>query len=204
MADPDYFNTIETSGTAEFKDRGSKFLALAFPLNNIAEFKPRLAAIKKEHPKANHHCFAYRLGIDQNSFRVSDDGEPSGTAGRPILAQIDSRNVTNILIVVVRYFGGTLLGVPGLINAYKSAASMVLQVTPIVRKPVLINYHLQFDYTLMNEVMNVVKQLDCVITRQDLQLFCIMDIGIPKNRLNEAIMKFSDIWNLAFKEVIAS
>lgn len=106
--------------------------------------------------------------------------------------------------MVVRYFGGTLLGVPGLINAYKSAASMVLQVTPIVRKPVLINYHLQFDYTLMNEVMNVVKQLDCVITRQDLQLFCIMDIGIPKNRLSEALMKFSDIRNLAFKEVIAS
>lgn len=204
MTDAEYFYTIETSGTAEFKDRGSRFLALAFPLYSIADFKTRLAAIKKDHPKANHHCFAYRLGIDQNNFRVSDDGEPSGTAGRPILGQIDSKSVTNIVIVVVRYFGGTLLGVPGLINAYKSAASMVLQVTPLVRKPVLVNYHLQFDYTLMNDVMNVVKHMDCVIAKQELQLFCIMDIGIPKNRLNEAIMKFSDIRNLQFEEIIAS
>ncbi len=200
MQQPDYYNTIHTTGSAEFKDRGSRFLALAYPVRSIAACKQILAHVKKEHPKANHHCFAYRMGITMNEFRVSDDGEPSGTAGRPILGQIDSRGVTDILIVVVRYFGGTLLGVPGLINAYKSAASLVLQVIPVVRKPVLVNYHLQFDYTQMNDVMILVKQTDCIISKQELQLFCTMDIGIPKNRLQEVLMKLSDIRNLAMEE----
>lgn len=198
---PDFYNTIETSGTAEFKDRGSRFLAFGFPIKDSADFKERLAAIKKDHPKASHHCFAYRLGNDQQNFRVSDAGEPSGTAGKPILGQIDSRKLTNILIIVVRYFGGTLLGVPGLINAYKSAASMVLQVTPIIRKPVLTGYHLQFDYTQMNEVMVLIKQTDCVIVKQDLQLFCIMDIGIPRARLQEVLYKLAEIRDLSVKEL---
>lgn len=192
----DYYNTIETTGTAEFKDRGSKFLAFAYPIKTTSEFKEILANVKKEHPKANHHCFAYRLGTTMHEFRVSDDGEPSGTAGRPILGQIDSKDATDVLIIVVRYFGGTLLGVPGLINAYKSAAAMVLQVTPLVRKPVLVPYHLQFDYTLMNDVMMVVKQTNCEVIKQELQLFCTMDIGIPKNRQDEVLMRLSDIRNL--------
>lgn len=200
MDQGNYYQTIETSGQAEFKDRGSRFIAIAYPLKNTEDFKKILAAVKKEHPKANHHCFAYRLGTDGNTFRVSDAGEPSGTAGRPILGQIDSRQATDVLIIVVRYFGGTLLGVPGLINAYKSAAAMALQVTPLVRKPVLKAYHLQFDYTQLNEVMNVVKQFDCVVIKQELQLFCVMDIGIPKNRLTESLMRLEDIKNLALKE----
>lgn len=201
MQELDYYNTIEIAGIAEFKDRGSKFLALAYPLKSVAEFKQILAAVKKEHPKANHHCFAYRLGTTMNDYRVSDDGEPSGTAGRPILGQIDSKNVTDILIIVVRYFGGTLLGVPGLINAYKSAASMVLQVTPLVLKPVMLQYHLQFDYTQMNDVMMVVKQTGCEVIKQELQLFCIMDIGVPKNRLDEVLMRLNDIRNVEIKVV---
>ncbi|MCF3108448.1 IMPACT family protein [Niabella sp. CC-SYL272] len=204
MEQGNYYQTIETSGQAEFKDRGSRFIAIAYPLKNTEEFKSILAAVKKEHPKANHHCFAYRLGTDGNTFRVSDAGEPSGTAGRPILGQIDSRQVTDALIIVVRYFGGTLLGVPGLINAYKSAAAMALQVTHLVRKPVLKTFHLQFDYTQLNEVMNVVKQFDCTIIKQELQLFCVMDIGIPKHRLTETVMRLEDIKNLALKEVIAA
>lgn len=204
MQDFDYYNTIDTKGTAEFKDRGSRFLALAYPVKSVAQFKEILTAVKKEHPKANHHCFAYRLGTTMNDFRVSDDGEPSGTAGRPILGQIDSKNVTDVLIIVVRYFGGTLLGVPGLINAYKSAASMVLQVIPLVRRPVLANYHLQFDYTKMNDVMMVIKQNGCEILKQELQLFCIMDIGIPKNRVQEVVMKLTDIRNLELKEINTS
>lgn len=201
MQDQNYYNTIETPGTAEFKDRGSKFLALAYPIKSAAGFKEILLSIKKEHPKANHHCFAYRLGTTMNEFRVSDDGEPSGTAGRPILGQIDSKDVTDILIVVVRYFGGTLLGVPGLINAYKSAASMVLQVTPLVRKPVLLNYQLQFDYTQMNDVMIIVKQSGCEILKQELHLFCVMNIGIPKNRVQEVVMKLKDIRNLELRQI---
>ncbi|MBL7721167.1 MAG: YigZ family protein, partial [Chitinophagaceae bacterium] len=128
---PEYFKTIETTAMAEFRDRGSKFIAFIFPVSDVNDFKARLADIKKEHPKATHHCFAYRIGLDGTNFRVSDDGEPSGSAGRPILGQIDSKQLTNVLIIVVRYFGGTLLGVPGLINAYKSAAAMALQVTPV-------------------------------------------------------------------------
>lgn len=190
---PDYYNTIEIPSIAEFKDRGSKFMAYSFPIANVAEFKEKLAILKKEHPKAVHHCFAYRLGLDGMNFRVSDDGEPSGTAGRPILGQIDSRQVTNVLIVVVRYFGGTLLGVPGLINAYKSAAALSLQLTAMIRKPVLINYRLQFDYTQMNEVMKLVKQFECIVQMQETQLFCSIEIGIPKIRLEEVLFKLRDL-----------
>src|SRR5436190_18842148 len=185
----DYYNTIEKPSVAEFKDRGSRFIAYSFPAPDINAFKDNLAAIKKEHPKATHHCFAYRLGLDGNNFRVSDDGEPSGSAGRPILGQIDSRQLTNVLIIIVRYFGGTLLGVSGLINAYKTAAALALQVTPVVRKPVEINYTLQFDYTIMNDVMTIIKQCDCTILSQDMFLFCQMRIAIPKNRLEEVLYR---------------
>jgi len=198
---PDYYFTIEKPSVAEFKDRGSRFVAYAFPINSIEEFKARLAEVKKEHGKASHHCFAYRIGLDGNTYRVSDDGEPSGSAGRPILGQIDSKQVTNVLIVVVRYFGGTLLGVPGLINAYKTAATLALQVTPLVQKPVLEIYRLQFDYTQMNEVMMVVKQFDCTVLRQEMQLFCSMEIGIPRNRLKETLFRFKDLRDVVPEKV---
>ena len=129
MTDLEFYKTIEQPAVAEFKDRGSKFTAYAFPIETVDDFKKHLQHLKKEHPKAVHHCFAYRIGTGGNNFRVSDDGEPSGTAGKPILGQIDSREVTNMAIIVVRYFGGSLLGVPGLINAYKTVSSLVLQVT---------------------------------------------------------------------------
>ena len=121
-----FYTTLEKSGTAEFRERGSKFIGYAFPVQTAEQFKADLLDIKKEHPKANHHCFAYRLGLDGNNFRVNDDGEPSGTAGKPILGQIDSKELTNVGIVVVRYFGGTLLGVPGLINAWVWSARALI------------------------------------------------------------------------------
>ncbi|MFT3824640.1 MAG: YigZ family protein [Chitinophagaceae bacterium] len=200
MSEQDFFNTIEKNGVAEFRDRGSLFVAYAFPIVSAEEFKKNLETVKKEHPKATHHCFAYRVGTDKNTYRVSDDGEPSGTAGRPILGQIDSKQLTDTLIVVVRYFGGTLLGVPGLINAYKTAASLVLQVTPVVQKPIEENYSLQFDYTSMNDVMMVVKQLNCTVIQQDMTLFCHLVIGIPKGRLQEALYRFKDIRNVDVKK----
>src|SRR6478609_9954408 len=128
MSKVESYNTIDQPSSAEFKDRGSKFIANAFPVSSVDDFKKSLEEIRKIHSKATHHCFAYRIGADKSLFRVSDDGEPSGTAGKPILGQIDSKDLTNTLVVVVRYFGGTLLGVPGLIHAYKSAASMALQI----------------------------------------------------------------------------
>ena len=193
MENDAYYNTIEKTAVAEYKDRGSKFLAYVYPLKEVSDFKEKLAGLKKEHPKAVHHCFAYRLGLDGNNYRVSDDGEPSGTAGRPILGQIDSKQLTNVLIVVVRYFGGTLLGVPGLINAYRTAASLALQITPVVQKPVLLPYRLQFDYTQMNDVMKVVKHFDCAVLKQETQLFYTIDIGIPKNRLDEVLFRLKEL-----------
>ncbi len=187
------YYTIDRPSVAEFKDRGSRFIAYAYPLADVSGFKEKLAALKKEHHKAVHHCFGYRLGTDGNNFRVSDDGEPSGSAGRPILGQIDSKQLTNVLIIVVRYFGGTLLGVPGLINAYKNAAALALEATTIVQKPVLINYRLQFDYSRMNEVMKVIKQADCLVLRQETQLFCLLEIGVPKNKLGVVLGKLMDI-----------
>ncbi|MBK8139636.1 MAG: YigZ family protein [Chitinophagaceae bacterium] len=193
MENDAYYNTIEKTAVAEYKDRGSKFLAYVYPLKELSDFKEKLAALKKEHPKAVHHCFAYRLGLDGNNYRVSDDGEPSGTAGRPILGQIDSKQLTNVLIIVVRYFGGTLLGVPGLINAYRTAASLALQITPVVQKPVLLPYRLQFDYTQMNDVMKVVKHFDCAVLKQETQLFYSIEIGVPKNRLDEVLFRLKEL-----------
>ena len=188
-----HYYTIDSPSIAEFKDRGSRFIAYAYPIVNVSDFKEKLAALKKEHPKAVHHCFAYRLGLDGTIFRVSDDGEPAGTAGRPILGQIDSKQVTNVLVVVVRYFGGTLLGVPGLIAAYKTATAFALQTTHVVQKPILRNYRLQFDYTQLNDVMKAVKQFDCVVLKQDIQLFCSMEIGVPMRWLDEMMNKLNDL-----------
>ncbi|WP_343690367.1 YigZ family protein [Chitinophaga sp.] len=196
----DVYFTIEKSATAEFKDRGSKFLAYAWPVKSVEQVKECLQDVKKEHPKATHHCFAYRLGTDGLQFRASDDGEPSGTAGKPILGQIDSKGLTDTLVVVVRYFGGTLLGAPGLINAYKMSASMVLQVIPAVQKNVEAKYHLTFDYTILNDIMIIVKQQNCTVYAQELQLFCSMDIGIPKAVEELALLKLKDIHGLEIKK----
>jgi len=176
-----YYHTIEKPAVAEFKDRGSKFIAYVYPIQTVEDFKKHLKALKEEHPKAVHHCFAYKIGTDNNNFRANDDGEPSGSAGKPILGQIDSKQLTNVAVIVVRYFGGTLLGVPGLINAYKTSTSLALQLTPIVQKPVLETYELQFDYTMMNEVMVVVKRFHCVVMQNEMQLFCRLQLGIPKS-----------------------
>lgn len=197
----EFYNTITQPVVAEFKDRGSQFLAYAYPLSSVDEFKLKLKALKDEHHKAVHHCFAYRLGVDGNTFRVSDDGEPSGSAGRPILGQIDSKELTNVLIVVVRYFGGTLLGVPGLINAYKTAAALALQTTPIVQKQIEVHYFLHFDYTRMNDVMMVIKQYNCTVIKQEMNLFCDVEIGIPKNRLDEVLYKFKDLHTVEMKKL---
>ena len=191
-----FYNTIDQEGYAEFKDRGSKFLAYAFPFGDIVLLKPIIQKLKKEHPKAVHHCFAYRIGTDGNVFRVSDDGEPSGSAGRPMLGQIDSKQITNVAVIVVRYFGGTLLGVPGLINAYKTAAALALQVVPVVQKQITVNYKIQFDYTQVNEVLQLLKQQGCVIISQDLQLFCLITVAIPKNKIDEVMYRLKDMGNL--------
>lgn len=195
----DTYNTIEKPSMAEFKDRGSRFIAYAYPVGDTVDVKSRLQQVKKEHPKAEHHCYAYRLGVDGLQFRAGDDGEPSGSAGRPILGQIDSKGLTNTAVVVVRYFGGTLLGVPGLINAYKTATALALQLVPIVSKPVEARYTLHFDYTQLNDVMQVVRQHQMRVIEQETQLFCRLVVGIPKNRLTEALYRLGELYTVEVK-----
>lgn len=196
----DFYFTIEKPSSAEFKDRGSKFIAYAFSIETADDFKKELQVLKKEHPKAVHHCFAYRIGTDGNNFRSSDDGEPSGSAGKPILGQIDSKGITNVAVIVVRYWGGTLLGVPGLINAYKTAASLALQTTPVVQKQVEVVYSIEFDYTRMNEVMMIIKQFNCTVISNEMQLFCVIQAGIPRNRLEDVLYKLKDLQNVTVKK----
>lgn len=198
---PDYYYTIERSAFAEFKDRGSKFIAYAFPIAAVADFKTRLQGLKDEHPKATHHCFAYRIGSDGNTFRSNDDGEPSGSAGKPILGQIDSKQLTDLAVIVVRYFGGTLLGVPGLINAYKTVTALALQTTPIIQKAIEIKYRVQFDYTRMNEVMMIAKKYNCTVLDQQMELFCRMEIGIPKANHELVLLKLKDILGIEMTEI---
>jgi uncharacterized YigZ family protein len=193
------YKTIDKTATAEFKDRGSKFIAYCFPVKNQQDIKAALAELKKEHPKAVHHCYAYRLGTDGNQYRANDDGEPSGSAGRPILGQIDSAGITDVLVVVVRYFGGTLLGVPGLINAYKvSTAACLSQLSP-VEKNIEQLIQLEFDYSIMNEVITILKQNEASIYKQEMQLFCIFEAGIPLVNKETALTKLRDIHGLALK-----
>lgn len=201
MEEKGFYHTIAQASTAEFKDRGSKFIAYAFAIETADDFKKEWQTLKKEHPKAVHHCFAYRIGTDGNNFRSSDDGEPSGTAGKPILGQIDSKGVTNVAVVVVRYWGGTLLGVPGLINAYKTAAALSLQITPVVEKQIEVIYSIEFDYTQMNEVMLIMKQFNCTIHTNEVLLFCNIKAGVPKNRLNEVLYRFNDLQNISVKKI---
>lgn len=201
MDNRDFFYTIEKESLAEFKDRGSRFLAYAFPIRSVDDFKTRLQQLKEEHPKAVHHCFAYRLGTDGNLFRSSDDGEPSGSAGRPILGQIDSRELVDMAVVVVRYFGGTLLGVPGLINAYKNSTAMALQTVPLVQRAVVVPYRLQFDYTQMNPVMTLLKQCGCQVIKNEIQLFCMMEVNIPRNREDELLYKLKDLYTVEVEKV---
>lgn len=201
MSEKGFYTTIEKPSNAEFKDRGSKFFAFAFPIATPEDFKARLQDLKKEHPKAVHHCFAYRMGTDGNNFRSSDDGEPSGTAGKPILGQIDSRGITNVAVIVVRYWGGTMLGVPGLINAYKTATALALQITPLVEKQIEVDYSIEFDYTRMNEVMMILRQFNCTIHSNEMQLFCHIKTGVPKNRLDDVLNRLNDLHTVSVKKI---
>lgn len=198
----EYYYTIENESVAEYKDRGSTFIAYAYPMKFVSEFKSLLAGLKKLHPKAVHHCFAYKLGLNGDIFRVSDDGEPSGTAGRPILGQIDSKNLTDVCIIVVRYFGGTLLGVPGLIKAYKTVASLALQTVPIIQKQREVDILVNFEYAQTNEILNLLKSVNAIIIEKELHLFPFIKARIPAIRMDEIISKMKSLNNVEFKNLV--
>ncbi len=186
------YHTIENESTGEYRDRGSKFVGYCYPVKSEIEIKELLKKIKKEHPKANHHCYAFRLGPAKSAFRFSDDREPSGSAGKPIFGVIQSNDLTDILIVVVRYFGGSLLGVSGLINAYRTAAHEAVKSNIIVTKPIVEKYQLDFEYPLMSEIMLIIKQSKALVIHQDLTENCIVHIEIPKNLADEFLTKLKN------------
>lgn len=195
----DTYKTLKEATEGVFRDRGSKFIGYAFPIRNENEVKTHLAALRSEHPKARHFCWAFRLGIDRNVFRLNDDGEPSGTAGRPILNCLLSNDITNVLIVVVRYFGGTLLGVPGLINAYKMASIEAINAAQIIEKTLNDQYQLNFDYLAMNDVMRIIKDEKLSIIEQTFDTNCRVLIEMRKNQVNLVIGKFEKIDKLEIK-----
>lgn len=176
----DSYNTIAAPAEAVFKDKGSRFLAYAFPVRNESDIKECLEPLRKKYYDATHHCYAWRLGAAGELSRANDDGEPSGTAGRPILGQLLSRELTNVLIVVVRYFGGTKLGVPGLINAYRESAREVLDASKVVTLTVNARYDLSFAYQTMNDVMKIVKDMSPHVLSQNFDNVCRMEISIRR------------------------
>ncbi len=190
---PDSYKTITNTAQAEFKDRGSRFIAFAFPVQSADDIKRCLQQLKKDHPKAVHHCFAYRLGTEGQQYRANDDGEPAGTAGKPILGQIDSKQLTDTLVVVVRYFGGTLLGVPGLINAYKTATALVLQLVPLVQKAVMVPVIIDFDHAQMNEIMRQIKAFQVLVLQQEINLFCRVNVHVPKANFDAFMENIGEI-----------
>ena len=165
----DSYLTITKPSEGIYKEKGSKFIAFAYPVFSEEEFKEHIQQLKKDYHDARHHCYAFRLGADHNAYRYSDDGEPSSTAGKPIFGQIQSFELTNIAIVVVRYFGGTKLGVGGLITAYKAAAQDAIKNAAIIERTVDNFYKIEFEYDIMSEVMNFVKQNQLEVTSQNLE-----------------------------------
>lgn len=195
----DTYLTIESASEGIFRDRGSKFLGYAYPIASDQEIKNIIADLKKEHPKANHHCWAMRWSTDRSVFKLNDDGEPSGTAGRPILNTLLSKNITNVAVVVVRYFGGTLLGVPGLINAYKSATELALEGAKVIEKTVNDVYTISFDYLQMNEVMRIIKDDSLPLLEQQFDNSCSIKVSIRKMQVNQVIAKLQKLTSVKIK-----
>lgn len=184
----DTYRTILESTTGEFKDRGSKFIAYAYPISHTDKAQEKINEVKKEHFKARHHCYAYRLGLDKNNFRANDDGEPSGTAGKPILGQIDKLELTNTIVIVVRYFGGTKLGTSGLINAYRTATAVALEKAVIVKKTVKDRYLISFDYSLMSDVMNALKKGNLEVVKQTFEAAASIEVAIPLSEVETKLL----------------
>ena len=176
----DTYKTISLSTEGIYKEKGSKFLSFAIPVNTTDEVKELIKTFKKEYYDARHVCYAYMLGADRKEWRANDDGEPSGTAGRPIMGQINSRELTNILVVVVRYFGGILLGTGGLTIAYKEATSDALNLSEIIEKTVDCKFSIHFEYLHMNDVMRIVKDTNVQILDQRYDNDCFMILSIRK------------------------
>ena len=197
----DTYKMLSAPGEGLYKEKGSKFIATAFTVTSEEEVKQALAESRKQYYDARHHCYAYMIGPDKACFRSSDDGEPSGTAGKPILNQILSKDVTNVCVIVVRYFGGIKLGVSGLINAYKTAAREALDNAVIVEKTVDEVYSLEFGYPLMNDVMRVMKEEGLEQLNPRFEMDCYLEFSTRKNNADEIVTKFKSIFGVTVKYI---
>ncbi len=198
----DTYHTISAAAEGFIKDRGSKFHAYAYPVINLDQVEAAQAELRKQHNKARHHCYAYRLGTDGNNFRANDDGEPSGTAGKPILGQIDKQELCDVLVVVVRYFGGTLLGTGGLIQAYRKATEDALEQAEIVEKIITLKYKLDFDYSLMAPIMNAIKRQKLNVLEQSFNESAYIIVDFPKSEAQNALITLkANILGISFDQV---
>ncbi|WP_342644307.1 YigZ family protein [Mucilaginibacter sp. CSA2-8R] len=200
----DTFLTVKQHAEATCTDKGSKFIAFTFPIATDADVKPLLLQLKALHPKANHHCWAMRLSPDRSVFKVNDDGEPSGTAGRPILNVLLSKNITNTLVVVVRYFGGRLLGVPGLISAYKAATEAAITAAGVTEQVINDIYAIEFDYLMMNDVMRIIKEEGLHILSQTADNICSITVEVRKSKVNKTIDRLNGLNNIHAKFLYSS
>lgn len=200
----DTYKTIGRPGEGIFRDKGSKFIGYAFPVGTEQELKERLQEIRAAHPKARHHCWAARFTTDRSVYKLNDDGEPSGSAGRPILNTLLSQDVTNTAVVVVRYFGGTLLGIPGLINAYKTASVEALKASEIIELSLTDVYSIRFGYLEMNDVMRIIKEAELHIIEQVFDNECSITVEIRKSALNHVLGKLDKVSGLTYNFLYSS
>ncbi|WP_394758058.1 IMPACT family protein [Flavobacterium sp.] len=196
-----YFTIANSSPEVLFKEKNSKFFGYAFPITSEEEVKIHIENLKKKHFSARHWCYAYQLGADKIQYRANDDGEPNNSAGMPIYGQIQSFNVTNVLVIVVRYFGGVKLGVGGLITAYKTAAQMALEESEITEKTIDVHFQVRFDYKNMNKVMRIIKEKNITIVSQKMEEACEIEIAIRKKNAKSIFDVFDVIFEVGIKEV---
>ncbi len=183
-----------------FKDKGSKFIGYVYPIASEEDIKKNIEILKKKHHTARHWCYAWQLGVENIRYRANDDGEPNNTAGQPIYGQILSKKITNVLVVVVRYFGGTKLGVGGLIHAYKTTAKLVLEDSVIVKKTIAVYFQLIFEYADTNKVMRIVKENKLAIVHQKMELNCKYVIAVRKKNASKILQLFTNLRCLKIKE----
>ena len=200
MEETDLYKTIEGPSEGLYKEKGSRFIALAYPVKNEDEIRDIVVGLKEKYYDARHHCYAWRLGLDKDRFRANDDGEPSSTAGKPILGQLLSNDLTDILIVVIRYFGGIKLGVSGLINAYRVAAADAIDHAVIVEKTVDEQLRIKFDYLVMNDVMKIVKDMSPDVLERNFEMDCEMLLSIRQNDMPALRERLEKVESLIFPD----
>ncbi|WP_299097808.1 YigZ family protein [uncultured Winogradskyella sp.] len=202
MHTEDTYKTISKPSIGElFKDKNSKFIGYAFHVENEDEIKTHIEEVKKEHHSARHWCYAYQLGTETITFRANDDGEPNNSAGMPIYGQIQSFDLTNVLVIVVRYYGGVKLGVGGLINAYKTGAQLALEASDIIEKTINTNFSLKFEYKNMSKVMRILKENQIDIINQTLELNCLLEISVRKGNASKVFEIFNQFYGVEIDEL---